>query len=183
MQGAWGHGCAAGVVWTLTAAAASWCAAGDAVFWWQGRQTAVTRDHNGLLLEQLPHDSCLPCCTGRPSAAVKYGEALLLVDRKQSGMPTTTTRTCLGGSISAQQQLLSLLGLSCAGVPWLLLAARSALCGDTVLPLPAHPALLLWPITLPAQGEQAVLAQAVQANMQRVHVLTTAVVAGGRAGS
>ncbi len=29
----------------------------------------------------------------------------------------------------------------------------SALLGDPMLPLPAHQALLLWPVTLPAEGE------------------------------
>lgn len=50
------------------------CCAGDAVvLWWQGRRTAVTRDHNGLQLEQLPDTGCLSWCTG--PASVQYGEA------------------------------------------------------------------------------------------------------------
>jgi hypothetical protein len=47
------------------------------VFWWQGRQTAVARDHNGLLLEQVPHSGCLSWCTG--PASHKYGKALVQV--------------------------------------------------------------------------------------------------------
>lgn len=48
--------------------------AGDAiVLWWQGRRTAVTRDHNGLQLEQLPDTGCLSWCTG--PASVQYGKA------------------------------------------------------------------------------------------------------------
>lgn len=63
------------------------CCAGDAVvLWWQGRRTAVTRDHNGLQLEQLPDTGCLSWCT-RP-ASVQYGEAKgLLLAIHHPGQP------------------------------------------------------------------------------------------------
>lgn len=49
------------------------------MFWWQGKRTAVIRDHNGLLLEQLQPSSCLPWCAGQASATVKYGESACLI--------------------------------------------------------------------------------------------------------
>lgn len=58
------------------------------MLWWQGRRTAVTRDHNGLQLEQLLDTGCLSWCTGPASVQYGKGQGLLpanptLVSHKQ----------------------------------------------------------------------------------------------------
>jgi hypothetical protein len=176
------------------------CLAGDALFWWQGRQTSVTRDHNGLLLEQLTqHSSCLACCTG--PAAVKYGEHWVptglhgtCVIRQPNNLPACNSAV----SLHVLQQLCyspastipsAALNQHCPGLRsllWQLLSKNSyhnslhpcsALLRDPMLPLPAHPALLHWAVTLPTQGmsqlAQGGAADAISRGCLRCHKVST----------